>query len=200
MLDYIKKYIEDNLKNIFLLFSIIIIGIIFGIIFYQFVPSGTKEQLINTLRITLNSCKQEDFESVNVIKNGIISNCILIVLVYASALTLIAPTCICMINALKAFSIGLYIPTLFQVFGFGNGILALLFLVIIPNIIYIPAFIYLSANSINFHFSLIGSNENRFKLIFSESFKLILASSIIVLSVIIEQLLSLGVIRIYINM
>ena len=200
MLEYINRYIEENLKNIVALLSFILIGIIFGLIFYQFLPSGTKEELVNTLRTTLDLSKNENFENVNVIKNGVISNSILVLVIYIATLTLIAPAVISTTCVFKGFSIGLYIPTLFQVFGFGNGILSLILLVILPYIIYIPAFVFLAVNSINFHFNLVNSNINRFKLVISEVYKLILGISIIVLSVIVEQLLSFFVIKIYIGM
>ena len=200
MLEYINRYIEENLKNIVALLSFILIGIIFGLIFYQFLPSGTKEELVNTLRTTLDLSKNENFENVNVIKNGVISNSILVLVIYIATLTLIAPAVISTTCVFKGFSIGLYIPTLFQVFGFGNGILSLILLVILPYIIYIPAFVFLAVNSINFHFNLVNSNINRFKLVISEVYKLILGISIIVLSVIVEQLLSFLVIKIYIGM
>lgn len=200
MLEYIKRYIEENFKNIVALLGFIVIGIIFGLIFYQFLPSGTKEELVNTLRTTLDLSKNENFESINVIKNGVISNSILVLVIYIATLTLIAPAVISTTCVFKGFSIGLYIPTLFQVFGFGNGILSLILLVILPYIIYIPAFVFLAVNSINFHFNLVNSNINRFKLVISEVYKLILGISIIVLSVIVEQLLSFLVIKIYIGM
>lgn len=200
MLDYIKRYIEENFKNIVVLLGFLVIGIIFGLIFYQFLPPGTKEELVNTLRTTLDLCKNENFENINVIKNGVMSNSILVLVIYTSAITLVAPAVICITCVFKGFSIGLYIPTLFEVLGFGKGILSLFLLVIIPNIIYIPAFVYLAVNSINFHFNLVNSNINRFKLVISEGCKLILGISIIVLSVIVEQLLSFVVIKMYMGM
>jgi uncharacterized membrane protein SpoIIM required for sporulation len=131
-----------------------------------------------------------------------ISNGILVLILYFSSITLIAPGLVCMTNIFKGFSIGLYIPTLFCVFGFGNGIIALFLLVIIPNLIYIPAFIYLSINSVSFHYELIEAKGNggSIKITIKEMYKLILGFSVIALSVIIEQLLSLGVIHMYIKM
>ena len=165
-------------------------------------PGGTKTEIIQTLNNTLSSTKSENFEGINVIKNGMISNGILVLILYFSSITLIAPGLVCMTNIFKGFSIGLYIPTLFYVFGFGNGIIALLLLVIIPNLIYIPAFIYLSINSVSFHYELIEAKENGggIKITIKEMYKLILGFSVIALSVIIEQLLSLGVIHMYIKM
>lgn len=202
MLEYIKKYIKNNFKSIIILLMCIIFGLVVGIFVYNFMPFNTKNEIVKTLNDTLNCTKQENFEGINVIKNGMVSNAILIFILYFLSITLIAPVLICILNIFKGFAIGLYIPTLFQVFGFGNGTIVLLLLVIIPNIIYIPAFIYLSINSLSFHYSLIelANGGNKLKLTIKEMYKLILGFSVICLSVIIEQLLSVGVIKIYMKM
>lgn len=200
MLDYIKEYVNDNFKSIILIFSCIIIGLVVGILTFNLMPNSTKTEIIQTLNNTLSSTKSENFEGINVIKNGMISNGILVLILYFSSITLIAPGLVCITNIFKGFAVGLYIPTLFYIFGFGNGIVALFLLVIIPNLIYIPAFIYLSINSISFHYKLIGEEESKIKITVKEIYKLILGFSVIALSVIVEQLLSLGIIRIYMNM
>lgn len=202
MLEYIKEYVKDNFKSIMVLLSCIIVGLVVGILVFSFMNDGTKSELINTLNETLNYTKNENFQGINVIKNGMMSNFILIIILYFSAITFIAPGLVCTINAFKGFAIGLYIPTLFQVFGFGNGILALLLLVIIPNIVYIPAFIYLSISSLNFHneIIMITGSGSKIGLTLKEIYKLILGFSVISLSVIIEQLLSVVVIHMYKNM
>ena len=104
-------------------------------------------------------------------------------------------------NFVKGLAIGLYIPTIFYVFGFGNGILVLLLLVVIPNLVYLPAYIYLSINSLKFHYELFEiKEEGKIGLTLREILKIVLGFSVIILSVILEQLLSYGVIKIYINM
>lgn len=201
MLNCIKEYVSENFKIIIVLLSCIIIGLVVGIFVYQFISEGTKVELVKTLKQTLDYSKQENFQGINVIKNGMVSNIILIIIIYFSAITLIAPGIVSSINVFKGFAIGLYIPTLFQVFGFGNGVLALFLLVIIPNIIYIPAFIYISINSLKFHYDILDNNcENKISLTFKEGCKLIMGFSVIALSVILEQLLCMGVISIYKNL
>lgn len=201
MLNYIKEYVNDNFKTIMFFLTCIIIGLVVGIVVYQFILEDTKIELVKTLNQTLEYTKQEDFQGINVIKNGMISNIILIVIIYFGAITLIAPGIVSIINVFKGFAIGLYIPTLFQVFGFGNGVLALVLLVIIPNIIYIPTFIYLSINSLKFHYNILGKNkENKISLIFKEGCKMVMGFSVVALSVILEQFLCVWVIKIYINM
>lgn len=199
MLNYIKEYVNDNFKSIVVLLFCIIIGLVVGIFIYQLTSEDIKLELTQTLTQTLEKTKKENFQGINIIKNGMISNIILIVIIYFSSITLISFGIVSGVNLFKGFAIGLYIPTLFQVFGFGNGILALFLLVIIPNIIYIPAFIYISVNCLKLNYNILDKNiSNNISLIFKEGCKLIMGFSVIALSVIIEQFLCLGVINIYI--
>ena len=199
MLNYIKEYVNDNFKSIVVLLFCIIIGLVVGIFIYQLTSEDIKLELTKTLTQTLEKTKKENFQGINIIKNGMISNIILIAIIYFSSITLIAFGIVSGVNLFKGFAIGLYIPTLFQVFGFGNGILALFLLVIVPNIIYIPAFIYISVNCLKLNYNILDKNiSNNISLIFKEGCKLIMGFSVIAFSVIIEQFLCLGVINIYI--
>ena len=201
MLDYLREYIKENIKIISVLFLCVIIGLVVGMLVYKIIPGNSNIELINTLKNTLEYTKQEDFVGINVIKNGVISNSILVAIIYFSSITLIAPFIVCIMSFVKGFAIGLYIPTIFYVFGFGNGILVLLLLVVIPNLVYLPAYIYLSINSLKFHYELFEiKEEGKIGLTLREILKIVIGFSVIILSVILEQLLSYGVIKIYINM
>lgn len=201
MFNCIKEYVNDNFKSIVVLLFCIIIGLVVGIVIYQLASEDIKLELTKTLNQTLEETKKENFQGINVIKNGMISNIILIAIIYFSSITLISFGIVSGVNLFKGVAIGLYIPTLFQVFGFGNGILALFLLVIVPNIIYIPAFIYISVNSLKLNYNILDKNiSNNISLIFKEGCKLIMGFSVIALSVIIEQFLCFGVIKMYINM
>lgn len=201
MLDYLREYVKENIKIISVLFLCVIIGLVVGFFVYKIIPSNSNIELISTLKNTLEYTKQEDFAGINVIKNGVISNSILVTIIYFSSITLIAPFFVCIMSFVKGFAIGLYIPTIFYVFGFGNGILVLLLLVIIPNLVYLPAYIYLSINSLKFHYELFEiKEEGKIGLTLREILKIVLGFSVIILSVILEQLLSYGVIKIYISM
>lgn len=199
MLKILKEYVNSNFKKIAVLLSCLLIGLVIGIVLYKFLDNNIKVELIKTLKTTLDYSKSDDFEGINIIKNGLVSNAILVFFIYVSALTLIAPAMICIINGFKGFAIGLYIPTLFEVFGVGNGILTLLILVILPNLIYIPSYIYLSINSLDLHYYIIdrGVKEIRVNFFAKEIYRLVLGFSMISLCIIIEQLLSICVINIY---
>ena len=192
----IMEYIEQNFKNIVVVSGSIILGIIVGSILYQVISSGIQNDLVRTMKNTLELTKSENFEGINIIKNGMISNLILVAVIYLMSLTLISPYLISMLSFFKGLSIGMYIPTLFNIFGISKGLLAMLLLIIIPNLVYIPSYIYLSVNSIRFHYSLLG-NESKMIVFTKEFFKVVLGFSVMFLGVILEQVTSYWVILLY---
>lgn len=198
MKKYLEKYVGENAKVIKITSLAIIVGILIGIFIFQIFNVELKQEFVNSIKETLDIAKSGNFENINIIKNGILSNLLLVTLIYLAAITLIAPICIIGINFFKGFSIGLYITTLFYIFGFGKGILVTFLIVILPNVIYLPTFVYLSTNAINFYYMIIEKN-NKLSLIVKESYRIIISISLIILSVLIEQLLSFAVINLYIK-
>ncbi len=196
MKEYVVKYINENIKSIAILSVCIAVGLVVGIFTYQFIGEELKSEIISTMKGTLDITKQENFEGINVIKNGIISNSLLIVLIYIGSLTIIAPFVICILSMFKGFAIGIYIPTIFAIFGFSKGLAVLLLLVVIPNIVYIPSYIFMCVNAINMHYVLING-ENMLGMIIKESYLILTGFSIMFLSVILEQFLSTVVISMY---
>lgn len=198
MKNYLEKYISENIKIIKILVVSIIIGFILGMILVHFFSNELRGEFTNTIKETLDVAKSGNYENINIIKNGIMSNTLVIALIYLAAITLIAPICITFINFLKGLTVGMYVSSLFCVFGFGKGILANFLIVILPNIIYFPAFIYISTNAIKFYYE-ITESKNKLSLIIKETYKLIISISLIILAVLIEQLSSFGVINLYIK-
>ena len=200
MLLKIKKYIEYNLKNISVLFFFILVGLVIGILLYHFLEVGTKNELVTSLKSTLDISKSEGFESINVIKNGMIANIIMVLFIYLTSITLISNILMCSINIAKGFAIGIYIPTIFEVFGIGNGIIVTILLVILPNLIYFPSFIYLCINSLDINSGIINKDYNggsKISFCIKHIYRFILGFSVMFLCVIIEQFLSLVVIGMY---
>lgn len=196
MKEKIIKYIEENIKSISVIAFCIAIGIMSGIFLYQFVPSSIRNDLLQTMKSTLALTKSENFEGINIIKNGMISNMLLVLVIYFLSLTLLSPYLISILSFFKGLSIGMYIPTLFNIFGMSKGMLVMLLLVIIPNLVYIPSYIFLSVNSIKFHYSLLR-RESKIVVFIKEIIRIIFGFSIMFLGVILEQLTSYFVIALY---
>lgn len=197
MKNYLKNYIEENFKVLSIIFFCLIIGLVVGIILYNMIDPNLREEILKSMRQTLELTKQENFTGINVIKNGMVANIILVMVIYLISLSLIAPYLISILTISKGIAIGVYIPTLFQIFGPSKGFVALLLLVILPNLIYIPAYMYISTNSLKFNCMIVSKENSKTSLVAKESIKLLIGFSIIFLSIVVEQLTTLGVISLY---
>lgn len=199
MKEYLKNYVEENIKLIIIILVSICLGVIVGIVCFNMFDVGVKNEFVSTIKTTLDLSKKTNFDSINITKNGFISNLLLVVILYFFSITLFAPIFTSALNFFKGVSIGIYLTSLIMVFNIKNAILAIILLVVIPNIFFIPAFTYLSVNSINLHYMLFEnmSTKNTINIVIQEIVKFIVAFSVLYLSVVIEQLLSSVVLKLY---
>lgn len=198
MKKYLAKYINQNMRGIGIFFFLVLLGILIGLISYNFLADSNKQVLLNSIKTTLDISKQDSFSGINILKNGLNANLVLISIIILASLTIIAPLILCILCLAKGFSIGIYIAIIFSIFGFFRGLLVTLLLVIIPNIFYLPTFIYICVNALNFHYQ-ISDNQDSSHLttVIKECYKLCIGIAVIILSIIIEQSLSYGVFAIY---
>ena len=187
MKKYLKEYIYENLKSIIIILSFIIIGLVVGIISFNISNQEIKTEIILSVKNTLDIAKNENFEGINILFNSIGINIFVISIIYFSAVTLIPKLFINLVSFFKGISLGLYIPILFNIFGIGNGILSLILLIILPNIIYIAAYIYMCNNSILFHNKVIEQGI-KLSIICVELFKIVITLALFIGSVILEQI------------
>lgn len=199
MKKYLINYLGQNEKVIKLVSTFILIGILFGIVIYNFLSDEVVLQLNDTCKDTLNIAKLENYNKISIIVNSCKVNLILLILIYISSLLIIAPPIISFIGTIKGISIGFYACNLISIFGVKNGIYAILCLLVIPNIIYIPTLIYTLTNSINFHFNI--TDKNILVTTFIKELKnIIISISLIFLSIIVEQGMTEIIINIWKNM
>lgn len=196
MKKYLKDYIYENFKVIFAIFLFIIIGLVLGIFIFNISEETVKSGIIQSAKSTLEIAKEEKFEGINIILNSIVMNFFVILIIYFSSITLIPKALINIVSILKGISLGLYIPVLFNIFGISNGILSLIIYIIIPNIIYISSYIFLCNNAILFHNKIIEEDFKLSNLCF-EMIKIVIVFSLMLVSVILEQVAVMVIINNY---
>ena len=126
-----------------------------------------------------------------------ISNILLTGVIYLLALSFICPYLIGSLSLLKGFSIGLYVPTIFYIFGLKNGIIATSLMVVLPNIFYIVSFIYSCTNAYNLNLKLMNKEGTKIMIIAQEIIRIAVSFSFVFLGVFIEQLTSNYVLSLY---
>lgn len=185
-----KKYIEKNKSNIILLITIYVIGIIVGLILYIIVQSESKGIIVSNIQETINLTNEGNFTGINILKNGLQTNSIFLVLLIFSSFTIIAFPVVAFIILLKGTSLSMYICVIFKVFGFAKGIVAMLGMAIIPSIIITASYIFLGNECYHSNLNLLMriNNKNVFKNIFSNVIKALTIIPFIILAIYIEQI------------
>lgn len=199
MKKYLINYIEENFKILRTFIIFIVIGIVLGVIFFNLLPIEIKDEIISSCESTLNLAKENNFEKTNIIINGSINNLILIIVIYISSLLIIAPHISMLISCIKGVSIGFYAINLIQIFGIKNGFISILCLILVPNLIYLPTFIFTLINSVSFHYLVINQKVALNNLV-KELYNFIISISLIFLSIILEQTMCNVIINLWKNM
>ena len=197
MSNSIQKYIRENISTILKILFIYFIGVAVGIIIFVF--TDIKTEYINIVSGVFEGVKSDNFEGINIIANGIKNNIVYIGILYFSLITIIAPLIICFFVFLKAIVTGIYLCTLYSVFGVFNGILVSLISVIIPNIFSLIGYIIICTNVINL-FKLISQGEKvDIRQIIVHIYYLLISISLISFSIVLEQLMTGVSLKIYTN-
>ena len=132
--NYILKLIKENKKSIKIFVFCMLIGLATGFISYNFLSVDNKKELVDSVRITLDISKNENFEKVSILQNGLKSDLYMIIIFLIVSTTIFAPIIFCCIYFLKGFAIGIYISVIYSIFGFWSGTLSNFLINIIPNI------------------------------------------------------------------
>lgn len=194
----LNEYVYQNKKIIIGLFICILIGVISGLVIYAFSNKEVKNNLKEQMTEAINLSDNGEYIKTEMIYNGIRNNVVYILIMFALSIMLYGSLLIYFLYIIKGISIGIYISTLFGIFGFWWGLLVILLLVILVNIVYLPAITFIGVTLINYNLDIMEYRKeskkvvNFSKVIFYVCFGLIIIFS----SIIVEQLMSNIIIKI----
>ena len=198
---WFKEYIQINEREILTVIGLLITGVIMGVIIYFFVPVTTKQQMLMSAKEVFEISKSETYVKTNIIANGIKTNVLLIGILAVFSITLFGKWLIYTVVLLKGTAIAVYTTLLFSIFGPVWGLVTAILLVILVNILYIPAFIYLTVSflEINFNIFKVKLRESEIYLVYKMLLTIFCAFILMFSSIVIEQIASSVVLNIYSN-
>lgn len=196
---WFKEYYISNKHDILIVLSFILIGILIGCGIYIFSSNVVKELAISEVKEVFEISKSETYVKTNIILNGVKADVILICILTFLMLTLFGKYLIYFVMLLKGISISLYTIMLFKIFGPLLGSLVVFMLVIIVNLIYLPALIYITVAFLEVNFNLFKAKINSINATNVTRIVLAIAVSFIVMfsSIVVEQILSSVVLNLY---
>lgn len=119
-----------------------IIGVLLGFIIYLSLDFENRTNIVGSLKEVVDMTELENFEQVNIIKNGIKINILVIALLVFSSFTILTFQVVAAAIMLRGISLSIYICILFNIFGPLKGIVAMFGMAIIPNLILSAAYMF----------------------------------------------------------
>lgn len=196
---WIKNYLMNNKYEVLVFSFIILTGVIIGITTFLVANDETRRIATEAVTGVLDLSAKEEFIKADIVLNGLKSNLIFITILFIFAMTLFGKWGIYICMLIKGISLGIYTSVLFNVFGFGYGLLVNILLVLLVNIIYIPALIYICVSLYNLNFDIfkMRNGVNISSSIIKSIFEVFTGFILIFSSIILEQIMSTVMLNIY---
>lgn len=198
----LREYIAENRKVVTLLFVCIITGILAGIVIYSVSGKEVKDILTSQMTEAIKITDNGEFIKTEVIYNGVKNNIAYIFVMFVFSIMLYGTVFIYLLYVVKGLSIGIYVGTIFGIFGLFWGALVVLLMVVLINVVYLPALSFIGVTMINYNLNLMEYKREVRKVntLSKVIVKTLFGLMIIFSSIIIEQLMSNIVIKIVSNM
>lgn len=196
---WIKNYLMNNKYEVIVFSFIMLTGFIIGITTFLVADDETRRIATEAVTGVLDLSAKEEFIKADIVLNGLKSNFIFITILFIFSMTLFGKWGIYVAMLIKGIALGIYTSVLFNVFGFGYGILVNILLVISVNIIYIPALIYICISLYNLNFDIfkMRTQSSLSSKMIRTIFEVVMGFVFIFSSIILEQVMSTVMLNIY---
>lgn len=160
------NHIINNKRGYFIISILFFIGLIVGVFFVNNMKDTKIEEIDNYFNNMVNNIKSYgniDFGSL--FKESVSSNLIMSLILWFGASTIVGIPIVYGAIMFKGFSIGYTISCIIACFGIGKGILISLSVMLLHNIIFIPAMFGVSVSGVNLYKSIMKNKDrNNIKL------------------------------------
>lgn len=164
MFNKVKRHFKENVKSYFILFAILLLGLIVGIAFINHANNAQKEQISNYISGFTTTIKDSKIDYWVLLKNSIMSNIKITLIIIFVSMSLFGTIGSYIISFYKGFSLGYTISSIIAVFGVAKGLTFSMSLILLNQLVYIPAMIYLIICSNKFYRKIINDELNDTKL------------------------------------
>ncbi|MCI9177908.1 MAG: stage II sporulation protein M [Clostridia bacterium] len=195
------KHIKDNLKAYLIVSSILLIGIILGVLFVNSLPQEKSQEIQTYLTDFTTSVKDGNaIDNGQLLKKSITNNIILTLLMWFVGSTVIGIPIVLGIVAFRGFCLGYTISSVIAVWGIGKGTLFFVCSMLLQNLIFLPCMLALAVSGIKLYQSIMKDKrkENIKFEIFRHTIFSIIIFLFLLLSSFIETYISTNLLTFYI--
>ncbi len=201
----IKEHIINNKKSYIIFFLLFIIGIFAGVFFINNLQEPAKSEITNYLNEFMTKFKEiqaaNSLNQVELIKDSIIQNTILAILLWFFGTTVIGIPVVFGIVLYRGFCLGYTISLCVSIMGTGKGIIFILSTLLLQNILFIPAILALAVSGFKLYKSIVKDKrkENiRIEILRHTIFSVIMLG-VLIISSIIEGFMSTNLLKMIIK-
>lgn len=198
----IKEHVLNNKKEYIIVSILFVIGIFLGVFFINNVNEEPKIQITEYLNQFVEQLKNtETLNNIDLLKTSIGQNIILAICLWFFGTTIIGIPIVFGIVVYRGFCLGYTIAAAIYVMGISKGILFIFILLLLQNLLIIPAILALAVSGIKLYKSITKDNrkENvKLEVVRHTVFSLIMLG-ILILSSVIEIFVSTNVLKLCIK-
>lgn len=198
----IKGHVLNNKKEYIVVSILFVIGIFLGVFFINNVGQEPRTQITEYVNQFVEQLKNtESLNTVELLKTSIGQNIILAISLWFFGTTIIGIPVVFGIVAYRGFCLGYTIAACISIMGIQKGILFVLILLLLQNLLIIPAILALAVSGIKLYQSITKDKrkENvKLEMVRHTVFSLIMLI-VLILSSVIEIFISTNVLKLYIK-
>lgn len=154
------NHIINNKRGYLIVTILFFIGLIIGVFFINNAKNSQIEEINNYLNEIVNNVKiYENIDYVNLLKQSLTSNFLIIILLWFGASTIIGIPVVYGTIVVKGFSMGYTISSIINCFGIGKGIAISLAIMLLHNIIFIPTMLATSVSGEKLYQSIMKNKD-----------------------------------------
>ena len=202
ILQTIKEHVANNKKEYVIVSILFVIGIFLGVFFINNIGQEPKTLITEYLNQFIEKLKTtEDLNLVDLLKTSIGQNIILAVSLWFFGTTIIGIPVVFGIVAYRGFCLGYTIAACISIMGISKGIIFVLILLLLQNLLVIPAILALAVSGIKLYKSIVKdkTKENvKLEMLRHTVFSLIMLIVLIISSVI-EIFISTNILKLCIK-
>lgn len=202
IVETIKEHIINNHKEYIIVILLFIIGIFLGVLFVNNIQESQRVEIDGYFNNFIEKLKNtEDINQVELLKTSMGQNIMLAVVIWFFGTTVIGIPVVFGIVLYRGFCLGYTISVCISIMGLSKGIVFVLVILLLQNIIFIPAVLALAVSGFKLYKSIVKDNrkENiKLEIVRHTIFSLIMTLVLIVASLI-EIFLSTNLLRVIIK-
>ncbi len=197
-LEMIKEHVSNNKKEYILVSLLFIIGIFLGVLFINHVQEDQKTEITGYFNTFIEKMKNtQDLDYMELLKASIGQNILLAIVLWFFGTTVIGIPVVFGLVIYRGFCLGYTIAVCVTIMGLPQGIWFVLILLLLQNILWIPAILALAVSGFKLYKSIIKdrNKENvKIEVIRHTVFSFIMIL-VLVMSSVIETFLSTNILK-----